>query len=54
MKNTLYHGDNLDVLREHIPDESVDLIYLDPPSLPGKTKLFSILKEPSYLSETYG
>jgi 16S rRNA G966 N2-methylase RsmD len=24
-------GDNLTVLREHIPDDSVDLIYLDPP-----------------------
>ena len=31
MKNTLYYGDNLQVLREHIADESVDLIYLDPP-----------------------
>ena len=29
--NTLYYGDNLDILREHIPDESIDLIYLDPP-----------------------
>jgi len=29
--NRLYYGDNLDVLREYIPDESVDLIYLDPP-----------------------
>lgn len=29
--NTLYYGDNLKVLREHIRDESVDLIYLDPP-----------------------
>jgi adenine specific DNA methylase Mod len=29
--NHLYYGDNLDILREHIPDESVDLIYLDPP-----------------------
>jgi adenine specific DNA methylase Mod len=29
--NTLYYGDNLEVLRDHIPDESVDLIYLDPP-----------------------
>ena len=29
--NTLYYGDNLDVLRRHVPDESVDLIYLDPP-----------------------
>jgi len=31
MKNTLYYGDNLTVLRQHVQDESVDLIYLDPP-----------------------
>ena len=31
MANQLYFGDNLDVLRESIRDESVDLIYLDPP-----------------------
>jgi hypothetical protein len=31
VKNQLYYGDNLTVLREHIKDESVDLIYLDPP-----------------------
>jgi len=31
MTNTLYYGDNLPVLREHIADESIDLIYLDPP-----------------------
>jgi len=30
-KNYLYYGDNLTVLRDHIKDESVDLIYLDPP-----------------------
>ena len=30
-KNQLYYGDNLEVLRQHIKDESVDLIYLDPP-----------------------
>ena len=29
--NQLYFGDNLPVLRNHIPDHSVDLIYLDPP-----------------------
>src|SRR6202162_5599729 len=29
--NRLFYGDNLAVLRESIPDESVDLIYLDPP-----------------------
>ncbi len=31
MTNSLYYGDNLTVLREHVPDESVDLVYLDPP-----------------------
>ena len=30
-KNKLYYGDNLQVLRDYIADESVDLIYLDPP-----------------------
>jgi site-specific DNA-methyltransferase (adenine-specific) len=29
--NRLYYGDNLRVLRDSIADESVDLIYLDPP-----------------------
>ncbi|MGA3302584.1 MAG: DNA methyltransferase [Methylovirgula sp.] len=29
--NKLFFGDNLDVMREHIKDESVDLVYLDPP-----------------------
>jgi site-specific DNA-methyltransferase (adenine-specific) len=31
MGNKLFYGDNLGVLREHVRDESVDLIYLDPP-----------------------
>ncbi len=31
MKNTLFYGDNLEVMREHLSDESVDLVYLDPP-----------------------
>lgn len=30
-QNTLYYGDNLEVLRRYIKDESVDLVYLDPP-----------------------
>jgi len=29
--NRLFYGDNLDVLRRDIADESVDLVYLDPP-----------------------
>lgn len=31
MPNKLYFGDNLDILRDKIADNSVDLIYLDPP-----------------------
>ncbi|MBI2842216.1 MAG: site-specific DNA-methyltransferase [Armatimonadetes bacterium] len=31
MRNTLYYGDNLPIMREHIADESIDLVYLDPP-----------------------
>ncbi|HOT24487.1 MAG TPA: DNA methyltransferase [Thermoleophilia bacterium] len=30
-RNVLYYGDNLDILRRYIADESVDLVYLDPP-----------------------
>ncbi len=30
-ENTLYYGDNLDILKRYIKDESVDLVYLDPP-----------------------
>jgi site-specific DNA-methyltransferase (adenine-specific) len=29
--NKLFFGDNLDILRRYIEDESVDLVYLDPP-----------------------
>ncbi len=29
--NTLYYGDNLSILRDYIADDSIDLIYLDPP-----------------------
>ena len=31
MVNQLYYGDNLEVLRRYIKDESVDLCYIDPP-----------------------
>jgi DNA modification methylase len=34
--NTLYYGDNLEILINSIADESVDLIYLDPPFQSGK------------------
>jgi site-specific DNA-methyltransferase (adenine-specific) len=29
--NRLFYGDNLEVLRQHVGTESVDLVYLDPP-----------------------
>jgi DNA modification methylase len=29
--NVLYYGDNLDVLRRYVKDETIDLVYLDPP-----------------------
>jgi hypothetical protein len=31
-ENTLYYGDNLDILRRYVRDETVELIYSDPPS----------------------
>src|SRR5690348_6544617 len=31
MKSRLYYGDNLDVLQQYVADQSVDLVYLDPP-----------------------
>ena len=31
MPGDLFYGDNLEVMRRHVPDESIDLIYLDPP-----------------------
>lgn len=29
--NTLYYGDNLDILKRYVKNETVDLVYLDPP-----------------------
>lgn len=31
VENVLYYGDNLDILSRYIRDETIDLIYLDPP-----------------------
>ncbi len=31
MKNKIYYGDNLDILRNYIETESIDLCYIDPP-----------------------
>ena len=30
-KNVLYYGDNLDILRRYIKDETINIVYLDPP-----------------------
>jgi len=35
-ENKLYFGDNLEILRQYIKDETVDLIYLDPPFCTGQ------------------
>ena len=35
--NTLYYGDNLNILRDHIHNESIDLVYLDPPFNSSRT-----------------
>lgn len=42
--NTLYYGDNLDILRDKIPSDCVDLIYLDPPFKSGKN--YNIIFQP--------
>ena len=33
--NVLYYGDNLDILRRHLPESCVDLVDLDPPAGPS-------------------
>lgn len=43
MPNTIYHADNLPVLRA-LPGESVDLIYIDPPFNTGKTQARTQIK----------
>ena len=40
-ENVLYYGDNLEVLRLHVNEESVDLIYLDPPFKSNREKSMS-------------
>ena len=51
-KNKLYFGDNLDILRDKIPDNFVDLIYLDPPFKSGKT--YNIIFQPEASNEIKG
>jgi DNA modification methylase len=44
--NVLYYGDNLEILRKYIPDNSIDLIYLDPP-FNSKATYNVLFKEPT-------
>ena len=44
--NTLYYGDNLAILRKYIPEDSIDLIYLDPP-FNSKATYNILFKEPT-------
>jgi len=46
MNDILYYGDNLDILRKYISDDSVDLIYLDPP-FNSKANYNILYKEPT-------
>jgi len=50
-RNTLFYGDNLDILREYIQDESIDLIYLDPPFNSKKTYNILFKDESGFDSE---
>jgi site-specific DNA-methyltransferase (adenine-specific) len=36
-ENTLFYGDNLSILRDYLPTESIGLIYLDPPFNSSRT-----------------
>ncbi len=49
-ENTLFYGDNLFILREHIPSESVDLIYLDPPF--NSSRSFNVLFKDEHGTES--
>ena len=39
-KNQLFYGDNLEILRNDIASESMDLIYLDPHLIPKPPTIF--------------
>jgi 16S rRNA G966 N2-methylase RsmD len=41
--NPLYYGDNLDILPRYNKDESVDLVYLDPPFIAFHLKWFRFI-----------
>jgi hypothetical protein len=41
VQNTLWYGDNLDILREHIPSESMDFLDRKRPDAPCNQRPFS-------------
>lgn len=51
-RNTLFYGDNLPVMRDRIPDESVDLIYLDPPFNSNRSYNVLFKNESGYEAES--
>ncbi len=42
--NHLYYGDNLDIMRRYIKDETVDLVYLDPPF--NSSRNYNVMNNP--------
>jgi site-specific DNA-methyltransferase (adenine-specific) len=42
--HTIHFGDNLEILRRHVPDGSVNLIYIDPPFNTGKAQSHTRIK----------
>ena len=40
--DTLFYGDNLAIIREYIPDESVDLVYQDPPFNSNRKRIMTL------------
>jgi len=49
--NLLYYGDNLDVLREHVQSEAIDLVYLDPPFNSNRNYNVLFARHNTYKSE---
>jgi len=52
VENILYYGDNLDIMRRYVKDESVDLIYLDPPF--NSSQNYNVLFKEQECRERFG
>jgi site-specific DNA-methyltransferase (adenine-specific) len=48
-ENTLFYGDNLPIVREHVQNESIDLIYFDPPF--NSSRNYNVLFENGFYVE---